>query len=411
MRRRGAHTLVVYPRLLRDRSVMPSIDIAIQHFESMLGHERRELDPSMFSHFFGDHKLARCIVACLGRSYRFRRRTIDELVTRAAARRLTRGDLREAPALRLHVYDRVNEDGAGYLPTERRIDLFGSIERELRLRTGELERLLYLDADEHAILERVGPTPTPEDIVAQYNLRVVESLLRHAELIELELGAAVPPSGVAALCERGSVPAEITRGGGGLRVRVPGHQDSLGSWSRHGRRVFRALVSLIQRAGGGVTDGSALVALRARKVQLALNREILDLLAGFKGSTVEDDDWDLDTIALSPARARGTHRPGVTIVRAPDIQAWAAGVLVPDLEIRRGNRGVFVCFVRSRLHAGRLATLASHVAVRDSTIFVGRTESLDQIRDAGAHVVELGAADRGWLDAVVERAAGLAIAA
>ena len=35
---------ILYPKLLRDSSILPKISIAIDYFESMLGRERRELD-------------------------------------------------------------------------------------------------------------------------------------------------------------------------------------------------------------------------------------------------------------------------------------------------------------------------------------------------------------------------------
>src|ERR671933_2727681 len=88
-RRSGGET-VAYPRLLREPSLLPRVDIAIQHFESMVSHERRELQPEVLVHFLGDYKLARCLVACLGRAYRFRSRQLSEVVTRAAQQRLER---------------------------------------------------------------------------------------------------------------------------------------------------------------------------------------------------------------------------------------------------------------------------------------------------------------------------------
>src|SRR5689334_7085666 len=54
---------VLYPRLLRDTSIIPQIGIALGYFDSMVGKERREFDPELLVQFFGDHKVARCIVA------------------------------------------------------------------------------------------------------------------------------------------------------------------------------------------------------------------------------------------------------------------------------------------------------------------------------------------------------------
>src|SRR5215212_3429204 len=150
---------LVYPKLLRDRSILPRIDVAIQYFETLLGEERRVLDAETLVHFFGDHKLARCMVACLACSYRYRRCEVEEIVTRTAWRKLRRAGADSPRALRAVLYDHVNDFGHGYLPRAGRVEVLGQIEHTLGLRGGELERLLYLDAEEHAILGRVGPRP------------------------------------------------------------------------------------------------------------------------------------------------------------------------------------------------------------------------------------------------------------
>ena len=62
---------VVYPRFLRDRSLAPRIELATRYLEKMVGHARRELDQEVVAQLFGDHKLARCIIACLAASYRY----------------------------------------------------------------------------------------------------------------------------------------------------------------------------------------------------------------------------------------------------------------------------------------------------------------------------------------------------
>src|SRR5215813_11880403 len=78
---------VVYPYLLRDRSLAPRIEIAVRYLESMLGRPRRELDEEVIVQLFGDHKIARCVVACLAASYRHRARAFAEVlaVERVAA--------------------------------------------------------------------------------------------------------------------------------------------------------------------------------------------------------------------------------------------------------------------------------------------------------------------------------------
>ena len=53
-RRNGDGDPLLYPRLLKDRAILASIDVALQYFETMVGEERRALDPEALVHFFGD---------------------------------------------------------------------------------------------------------------------------------------------------------------------------------------------------------------------------------------------------------------------------------------------------------------------------------------------------------------------
>jgi len=100
-RRQGDGDPVLYPRVLRDHAALPKIGIAIGYFESMLGRERQELDTEVLVQFFADHKLARCVVAALSRSYRYRSPGMANVVTRASLRRLEKAGLDSPKLLRL----------------------------------------------------------------------------------------------------------------------------------------------------------------------------------------------------------------------------------------------------------------------------------------------------------------------
>jgi hypothetical protein len=120
---------VLHPRLLRDRSILPKIDIAIQYFESMLGRERREFESEVLVHFFGDHKFTRCMVACLARSYRFRSPRFDEVLSATAVRQLEAAEADSPRALRFRLYDHLSDFGHGFLPESGREATLGRLER------------------------------------------------------------------------------------------------------------------------------------------------------------------------------------------------------------------------------------------------------------------------------------------
>lgn len=393
-RRGGEQGPTLYPRLLRDRSHLPKVDIAIRYFESMLGCERRELDSEVLVHFFGDHKLARCMVTCLTRSYRYRVRAIHEIVRAAALRRLRRRDIDSPKALRFLLWGRLNDDGDGFLRGAERDATVETIEGELGLRPGELGRLLYLDADEHRILTRVGAEPRPEDVVAQYNFGILQTLLRHAATVELELAEWSPATAdaVRELCAANDVDAELSRNDASLRVRLSGRQDALGVWARHGRRLARTVVRLLERAGRTVREGSARVALRDRRAHLRLPPEVLELLRGPSAASTGRDDvgwddagWDRALVELTRA-PRGT-RGVLGLRKLPDPSVWAAGIVVPELTVQSGPRRALACGVRSAAHAAHLVPIARAAGAGEPLLFVGEEAQLEPLRAAGAWAI------------------------
>src|SRR5581483_248971 len=333
--------------------------IAVEYFESMLGRERGAFDVEALVQLFGDHKVARCLVACLGRSYHFRRRTIGELVPPAAQRRLRRAGLDSPLALRLALFDRINESGTGFLAGSARDATYASIERELGLRAGQLEPLLYLDAPEQAVLIRTGTPPRPEDVVAQYNAGVLETLLRHAERIDLavEGPAAGAPVFLRRRCALRGIEARIETGGPALRLALAGRQDSLGSWARHGRRIARLVMEVAQQVPPARLTGTAVVALRDRRALLVLDEEAMRVLGG-AGPALdwhEESGWTEDDVTAAIARRAGAR--GAVVRRTFDAQVWEAGVALPELLVQRGEQQRWLCIVRSAAQAARLAPL------------------------------------------------------
>ncbi len=290
---------VVYPRLLRDASIVPQIGIALGYFESMLGKERREFDPELLVQFFGDHKVARCIVTSLARCYRFRTPLLAEVVTPAALLRLERAALADPRHLRLALFDAVNAPEApialnkttrinalvagfgGFLPTDQREQVQVRFEHRLRLRRGQFERLLHLDDAEHAILTRTAPAPDPVDVIAFYNFDVLETLLRRAERIDLAVNGlpAEDTQALAALCNAQGVSHDAKVGTRATLIRLHGRQDSLGTWSRHGKRVAQVAVEITRRHRAAIVDAAALVSLRDKRAVLRLTSELLGMLA------------------------------------------------------------------------------------------------------------------------------------
>jgi hypothetical protein len=401
VRRAGADDPLMYPRLLRDRALTPKIDFAIDYFERLVGHERRDLDAELLVSFFGDHKLARCVIAALGCSYRFRPRRIGEVVSKASARRLAARGIAAPKLLRLALFDDVNERRCGFTALDEREAACADLARRLKIRPPDVERVLYLDLDEHAVLQRIGPRAQADDVSAEFNLGVLEILLRQAESVELRLATLPPGAGVTARKVGAAYGIAVTTAEQTLRL--TGRQDALGNWSRHGRRLARATLDLLERGQGSVLDGLAVLALPNRNVRLRLTPEILAMLSvPERGPADWQDDLEEREAILEKVSAAVHRRPGRwSLRRRPDPRASRAGVSLPDLQLRKDDQLVLVTAVRSVAHASRAAHLLGRTVTADPRVFVGSDDALVPLRETGAPSIRADSFDIAALEAVL----------
>ncbi len=273
--RRSGDMRVVYPRFLRDRALAPRIEMAIRYLESMLGHPRRELDGEVVVQLFGDHKLARCIVACLAASYRHRPRTFAEVLPADQAEALTERELADPSALRLWIFRRVNAERSGFAGRDERPAFMTNAASELGISAADLDILPSLDAPEHAILVRLGPKPTADDIIARFNFETVSALLANAAIVRIPLyRAPTDAETIAALCDVAGVHADLSR----RELALTGRQDAFGGWARHGARLARLLTMLLA-CGLPARSAEAQVAAPDGSTWLfRMDREILEFL-------------------------------------------------------------------------------------------------------------------------------------
>ena len=241
-RRSGAGDLrSVHPRLLRDRSLAPRIEMTLRYMESMLGRPRRELDAEVVVQLFGDHKLARAIVACLASTYRHRARAFAEVLPADACAALARVGILTPSDLRLWVFRRVNAELRGFAGAAERAGFLRAAAMELELPPDQMDMLLVLDAPANAVLTRIGPRPTPEDVIARFNYETVAALLANAPLLRLSLRVAGDAASIRALCDALDVRAEVA----GRELVLHGRQDALNGWARHGAWLVRLLSTLL----------------------------------------------------------------------------------------------------------------------------------------------------------------------
>ncbi len=247
---------IVYPTLLRDRSLAPRIGMALRYLDSMVGKPRRELDSEVIVQLFGDHKIARCIVASLATTYRHRSRTFAEVLPQATVAALAAHNIATPSDLRLYLFRRANGALRGFVGGVERAPFLRAVGADLGLAPEQVETLITLDAPANAVLTRVGPALTPDDVIARFNFDVLAALLANATIVRITLSRAPAEAETfRALCAQAGVRAELA----GREIVLHGRQDALNGWARHGARLVRLLSALLC-CGLPVRGGEALVA-------------------------------------------------------------------------------------------------------------------------------------------------------
>jgi len=384
--RKSGERRVVYPHFLRDRSLAPRIELAIRYLESMVGHPRRELDQEVVLKLFGDHKIARCVVACLASTYRHRPRTFaEELAPEQVASLAARG-LAGASDLRLWLYRRANvAPGSGFVGGAERAPFLRGAGDEIGLSSEQIERLIALDHPANALLVRLGPIPTANDVIARFNAATVAALLANATIVRLSLhrlpapgkrkrasaGSAAPRTPaetIRALCEQTGVAADVT----GDALTLHGRQDALESWARHGVRLARMLATLLA-AGLPARSGEAIIAApTGDEWVLRLPAETLAMLGGASDTA---DPAGLAALLSSWERADAFAADVATVRRAGGMDGWWVRRAPEPLVMAEGATSVLYTCLRgderaylapppaTAADAQRLATLAARIPV------------------------------------------------
>ncbi len=334
----------LYPHQLKDKKVLARLDIAIRTFDGSVGRRRRDMNAQAMIDFFSDPRLARGIVACLGRFYRYETPDFRQMVGRDAAGRLQDAGLVGAREVRALTYAHVNHHHAGFLTEAGRADCYAALGMRFCLTAQQWDVLLHLDAEENQLLTRPGAVPTPADLVALYNFHSLETPLRRATQIVLA-GLALTPADAAdirALARALGVKAVVS--GDGVTLSVPAASEEGGGMSLLPRRpgsLSRCLLHLVEAYATRATSGCADATLGTAKFRLMLSADSLRALGmpakrgdekpafrrRFEAAHVLHKD-------LLKRRAKG-EGGGWKFKRLPEPIVTADGVLLPDFTLTR----------------------------------------------------------------------------
>jgi predicted nuclease of restriction endonuclease-like RecB superfamily len=413
---------LLYPYQIRDDRYIASIGYAIAYYDRMVGRRRGEFEAETLLEFFGDARLARGLVACLARTYAWREQTFAEALGEPAADTLWRAGVRTPAALRARLYGLANgRYGGVILPGERAEAIEFLCQRlsedsspdegrgtkdqgldmppsssVLRLTPAQIERALTLDSEDQHVLVKLGPTPEPQAIVALYNYHSLETALCHAELLRLELRGPIWNiiRSAHSLARRYRLRYEISGAPRTLfdermELTLHGGRDALGSWTRAGRRVVRALLRLLAAHPDSLSGGQAIVQLRGQRMSCKLDARALGILGVAARQQIDQSEpWDEDAAdAFQKAWGRALVRGGTggwRLRRDPEPLIGHGAVVVPDFALQRGRDRLALCLATSATTAAALMRDLSKLGGRPAAIAITPAHVAEGLRTCPA---------------------------
>lgn len=341
----------VYPHQLKDKKVIARLEIAIRTFDAAAGKRRRDMDAQAMTDFFGDPRLARGIVACLGQFYRYETPDFGQMVGRDGAGRLKQAEMTRPVHVRAFTYAYVNERHGGFLTEAGRAECYAALASEFCLTAQQWDMLLHSDAEDNQILTRLGAVPTPADIVALYNFHSLDTVLKRATQIVL-LGLSLTPgdaSEVRALAKALGVKAVVSADAGTVTLL---DTDTVSILPRRAGRLGRCLLHLISAYGSRNTGGYAEARIGAKPFRLTLSTDLLRVLGlplkaeakaerpAFKKRFEAGLALHKDLLRETAKRRAAGESGGWRVRRLPEPEVSALGVRLPDFMLRRGDSQV-----------------------------------------------------------------------
>ncbi|MGH2388082.1 MAG: hypothetical protein ACRDIE_07730, partial [Chloroflexota bacterium] len=358
VRSRGDGERYLHPKLLDAAAAEGQVGLALAYFQARLGRKRRDFEPELLVRFFGEPKPARGLVACLSPTYRWRTQSFAEVLDARDLARLGRRGIHSPSELRLHLFDLVNQEGDGFLAGDH--DVSPPAQR-LGLSAPKLDQLFTLDAEENAVLVRVGEVPEPALVVALYNFQVVHALIRNCMFLEFPEINDAACRALGDACRAYGVTLSEQAGAARLHNRA----DAFGNFSRWGGRVARALHTAASAAPSLLKSGRARLHVNGKPAWYLFDRGTLSALTGARG--IVRRAMPLPELAERWQRRRpagGTG--GWQFIGAAEPVISMAGLAVPPHAMRRDERLVLLWPVASAadvadvraLHDADLSVLA-----------------------------------------------------
>lgn len=304
-------------------AMTPVVEKAIHLFAEQQGKPRRAFtaqdQENALRPLCGDYRIARCLIAAMMSYYEYRAPAFADILTPTQLAAFEKLELTTAWQLRLAFYEYINRVGAGFVHDGKRAVALRSFAKHLGnpeladLKPETLEELLYLDAEERAVLFRRedSPQPVAAEVIRRFNAMTLSTLTFNASQIVLALAR---PDGTTVkliyrLCKFHYLNCEIEQTPGlwektgtndplrdmPLTLIIAGPDDAFGAPTRWGDRLARLMPRLLRLLMAQKTADYtcyATVQINKRYYRLELNDEIGQAISDAPEIEPEAESYD-----------------------------------------------------------------------------------------------------------------------
>lgn len=258
----------VAPQLLESAVERELAGDFCRYFADLAAHGKRQRDFSeqyLTERAGGDFKLARGLITAMMGFYTWESETFAERLSQNDLEKMTDAGLENPSALRLALFDYVSAaPRSGFVDSRERPEVLELFSAGLGLEPKLIEELLYLDAEENALLKlrtrqdgQPFREPNAAEVVRRYNRLAIETLLFNCSEVIFGFGPTLPGAlvkRIGFLSKELKIPYDLEYNGlGEVQLRLYGPVQAFGSPARHGESlaelVFTTLALARRMAG------------------------------------------------------------------------------------------------------------------------------------------------------------------
>ncbi len=343
---RGSSLLPYFLNFPKDQALPQRL---IEYIETNLGESRGNLDLDTPLTWAPDNRVVRALLATLfNRFYSFSPQELSGLLDGSQLNEIRRHGIDSLEDFRLWYWQFIQTHYGGFIPREKRSEVFTEVAKTLNLPSNVIAPLLRAHRDEETRLQRNNSIPTAENAIGGYNYEILETLLYNSDTVTLSItGKSLGATARALLkyTKRYGVLVDLESISSGLRATIAGPRVFFGRASSFGWNITQVISDLLQDSanlGIRLESLSIDVILRDRKYEVTLGSESLPFLIpptttrsseGFLDSKVERQfywSWQNNKFR------------GWDIIREPEAFIFGSKLIIPDFALVRGEDRVLV---------------------------------------------------------------------